>query len=729
MLLKRFLILVKHEFTRFRGRSRLALLFVLLIPLLYGGIYLHANWDLYGHIKDIKVAVVNHDKPATFGDKRISGGKDFVNALKERPQFDWQFLGEDDQKALDGLRDGDYYMIITIPEDFSENLVSAGDFTPKRAGLELRRDDANGFIVGTLTGKADDALGKTLDATVSETYFQALFVNVDKMRQGLVAAADGAKKLDTNLAKAADGVHQLDTAVTAAVDDNRGVQKSVDAASRGITQVEKGGDRIADGVGTAGKGAEALTGAARGAVADVRRVNDAARPLVDFAEKDIPKVLAKSKDLVDVTGTLTGPSDGSVLTVRRQVDVGRDSVRRLGASHPELADDPDYVALTRSMDGALESTTEVESNLGVVARLSGGINADLDPARLQAAGNAVKSAVATADNRAAQIDSGLAQVENGLGQAQGGVADLRAGARQLGSAGRGMTDKATKALSGLVELSNALGRLDTAMPQLSSGAHDLAGGLAKGVAQVPALSEDQRANLSSVMAQPVDIHQTVDHDAKFYGRGLAPMFFSIALWIACVSTFLVLRTISGRALLGRAGAARRALLGFGAPALVGTAGALLMGAGVWLFLGLDPVHPVKFWLLLVVASLAFMALAYWIRLVLGSPQTAVFLVLLILQLPACGGVFPTTMLNPFYQALSVVSPMKYSVDAFRVAISGGQDSHYWVALGVLGAILAVSLGIIGFLVHRKQRFGMRDLHPPMVTSTSTADYAFSVHPR
>lgn len=729
MLLKRFLILVRHEFTRFRGRSRLALIFVLLIPLLYGGIYLHANWDLYGHIEDIKVAVVNHDRDATFGDKKVTGGKDFVQALKDRPTFDWQFLGEDDERALDGLRSGEYYMVITIPEDFSANLVSAGDLTPKRAGLELRRDDANGFIIGTLTGKADDALGKTLDSTVSETYFEALFLNVDKMREGLVSAADGAKKLDVNLAKAKDGVHQIDTSVKAAVSDNKGVQSSVAEAERGLADVQKGSDRIAAGVGTAGKGAEALTGAARGAIADVRRVNEAAVPLVDFAERDIPALLKQSKDLVSVTGSITGPGDGSILTVRRQLDTSRDAMRSLLAAHPELADDADFVALTRSLEGAATSTTTVESNLGVVARLSGGINAQLDPKGLQAAGAAVRSAVNAADQRAGQLDSGLAQVQTGLSQSQDGIADLRAGGRELAAAGRGMTDKATNALSGLVELSDALGRLDTAMPQLSRGAHELSNGLAKGVAQVPELSDEQRADLSSVMAQPVDIHQRVDHDAKYYGRGLAPMFFSIALWIACVSTFLVLRTISGRAITGRAGPWRRALLGFGPPGLVGTLGALLMGGGVWLFLGLDPVHPWKFALLLVVAALAFMALGYWVRLILGSPQTAVFLVLLILQLPACGGIFPVTMLNDFYQALSVVSPMKYSVDAFRVAISGGQASHYWAALGVLAGILAVSLAIIVTLVHRKQRFGMRDLHPPMVTSTSTADYAFSVHPR
>ena len=219
------------------------------------------------------------------------------------------------------------------------------------------------------------------------------------------------------------------------------------------------------------------------------------------------------------------------------------------------------------------------------------------------------------------------------------------------------------------------------------------------------------------------------HDAKYYGRGLAPMFFSIALWMATVSMFLVIRTISGRALTGRASFLRTTLFGCGPVAVVAVASAMILGFGVWVLLGLDPVHPWLYLLLLVVASLCFTSLAYALRVLLGSPQTAVFLVALIVQLPACGGTFPVSMLNAFYQGLAVISPMRYSVDAFRVAISGGNPAVYWGSVGVLAGILACATVAIGWLIRRRMIFEMRDIHPPMVTSTSTADYAFSVRPR
>ena len=246
---------------------------------------------------------------------------------------------------------------------------------------------------------------------------------------------------------------------------------------------------------------------------------------------------------------------------------------------------------------------------------------------------------------------------------------------------------------------------------------------------MPSLSPTQTETMSKVMSTPVDVEQTVDHPAKYYGRGLAPMFFSIAMWISAISTFLVLRTISGRAQAGRASSVRLLMMGFGPAATVCLVGALIMIFGVWLVLGLDPVHPWLLLLFVTVTSLAWMAMAHVLRLIMGSPQTAVFLILLVLQLPTCGGTFPVTMLPTFYEHLAVFMPMKYSVDAFRYLISDGPLHYFVTGITVQAVLLGISLFCIAWLGHRHKRFRMRDLHPPMVTSTSSGDYAFSVHPR
>jgi len=620
-MLTRFIRLVQFEFRRFKGRSKLGLIFILIIPLLYGGIYLHANWDLYSNTNKVKIAVVNHDKPATFGGRTVNGGQEFQNSLKKNPRFDWQFLGTDENKAYQGLRDAEYFMIIEVPEDFSTNIVSAGDFRPARATLQLHRDDANGFIIGLLTSQVQTALEQALDQSVSETYFNALFVNLGVIKQSLSKASDGSAQIDNGLKTLDAGVTEMNNKVlgaTKAVGDSTTTVNQVNSA---LANADSAAAKTSSAVTQTRVGAQAITGAAQNVMADSQAVNSAMVPLINNVTKNLPTLQKQARNLVSVTGTLQNPNGDSVIKIHNK---------------------------------AVNDATD---------------------------------------------------------------------------AGRSFTAKAPQIVSGVMQLSNGLGQLKTGSDNLSKGATQLHRGLDSGAKQIPGLSDDKRSNLANIMSSPVDIEQTILHSAKYYGRGLAPMFFSIAMWIACISTFLVVRTFSGRAMTGRANSLSIALVGFGPLAVIALAGAYIMAFGVWLILGLDPVHPWYFIGFVTLASLSWMMLAFWMRLIFGSPQTAIFLILLVLQLPTCGGTFPVTMLPPVYQKLAVVMPMKYSVDAFRVLISGGPMSTLALGFAVEGGILVISMIITLVLVHRHKLFRMRDLHPPMITSTSTADFAFSVRPR
>ena len=77
--------LAPFELRRFRGPlPKIALVFVLIIPLLYGAIYLTANWDPYGKLKNLPVALVNHDRPTSVGKQTVSAGADFVRDLQNQ---------------------------------------------------------------------------------------------------------------------------------------------------------------------------------------------------------------------------------------------------------------------------------------------------------------------------------------------------------------------------------------------------------------------------------------------------------------------------------------------------------------------------------------------------------------------------------------------------------------------------------------------------------------------
>src|ERR1700743_3303879 len=110
--------LARLEFARFRTPlQRLALLFVVLVPLLYGGLYLWSNWDPYGKLDQIPVAVVNDDQPVTVSGQRVAAGEEFVAELRRDRIFDWHFVS--DAEAARGVADTRYYFTISVPKDFS----------------------------------------------------------------------------------------------------------------------------------------------------------------------------------------------------------------------------------------------------------------------------------------------------------------------------------------------------------------------------------------------------------------------------------------------------------------------------------------------------------------------------------------------------------------------------------------------------------------------------------
>ena len=99
--------------------SYVVLAVVLLIPFMYSFFYLKAYWDPYGHMDDIPVAIVNEDKMVDGQNK----GKDLVDSLKKKNTLDISVVNKN--KADSGLKNKDYYAVITIPSDFTSEFLSA----------------------------------------------------------------------------------------------------------------------------------------------------------------------------------------------------------------------------------------------------------------------------------------------------------------------------------------------------------------------------------------------------------------------------------------------------------------------------------------------------------------------------------------------------------------------------------------------------------------------------
>ena len=606
------------EFRRFRGHPIrvAALAAVILIPLVYGGLYLWFAWDPYGRTGDLPVAVVNADKGATYEDggeeTEVNGGDQLVGQLKSTDLFDWQFT--DAETARAGLENGDYYFVITIPEDFSADLASLAGEKPERAEVEFDLNDANGYIASIMAETVELQLQQQINTAVYVTFAETIFGDLAELGQGLTEAADGAGDLADGIGQARSGAEDLES---------------------GLADLHSGAQEVADGAGQVSDG--------------VDQVVDVAQPVVDG--------LADNWDQIR-----SGAEAAAGLVDRAAAD--------LDTAYGELCDeDPD----SRECTLLKEVIDEAEQ-----------IDADV-----QSADDAVQSVTSSS-----------------LRDASDDLAALRTGASEVADGAGRLVDGAAEAQSGAGDLADGLG-------QLEDGAAELSSSLSQAAEQVPSGDPASDADNADVYGSPVGIAEDNLNPAGTYGRGLAPFFIAVALWVFGLIAYLVLRPANPRAVAGMLRSPLVAVGGWMPGAILGVLSALVLYAVLDIGLGLDPLHTAGTIGFCLLTILAFSAMTHLLKLAFGAAGSLLIVVLLMLQLTSAGGLYPTETTPGFFQALHPLLPMTYVVDGLRVTVSGGQSGHLVRALLVLACWLVASLVISTLVVASRRKWNPDRLNEPL----------------
>lgn len=242
---------MKNELKRiFKSKLLTAtLVAVVILPLIYGILYLWAFWDPYGKMENLPVAIVNEDKCAYKSDKndkeQYCFGQKLVDKLKEERDMNWQFVNN--KTAEKGLENKTYYTMATIPKDFSENILSVDTDNPQQAQIEFKSRQASSFMASKFTESAFEKIKAALNEKISKEYFDNIFSETRDSVKDLKKAADGASDLADGLLEAKDGSSDL--------------YDGIDKANSGAYDLKNGLNRLHDGSKTLVTGASnALSG-------------------------------------------------------------------------------------------------------------------------------------------------------------------------------------------------------------------------------------------------------------------------------------------------------------------------------------------------------------------------------------------------------------------------------------------------------------------------------------
>lgn len=109
--------LARSELKRMTGGllPKLTILALAMVPLLYGAVYLYANWDPYGKLNQIDAALVVQDSGATSADgTRLEAGRKVAESLVDAHNFNWQTVSSAEE-ADQGVSSGKYAFALKIP--------------------------------------------------------------------------------------------------------------------------------------------------------------------------------------------------------------------------------------------------------------------------------------------------------------------------------------------------------------------------------------------------------------------------------------------------------------------------------------------------------------------------------------------------------------------------------------------------------------------------------------
>ncbi|MEU7703216.1 YhgE/Pip domain-containing protein [Streptomyces sp. NPDC015492] len=687
------------ELKRFgRGKlPRAALVAILLLPLLYGALYLYSFWDPYGRLDKIPVALVNEDRGATADGKRINAGDDITRGLLDSSTFAWHRVS--DAEARKGVEDGTYYLSLTMPGDFSSRIASSSGDSPETGALRVRTNDANNYIVGQISRTVFSEVRTAASTKSSRTFLDKIFISFSDIHDATAKAAKGAGDLKQGVDKAKKGSKDLANGLKDAKDGSGDLAAGMKKLDKGAKDLESGSRKVA-------AGTQSLADKVNGTADKVRPyLANNGRSIRDTARLVSDSATAVRHNLDDLVKRAP--------VIRSAAHLADDELAK--AHQAECVAKPEAAAAFPTVCAKLKEASVTAGDVATIAddvhELTKGSTGDLKTldARLAKLTRQADELAA----RAPHLDQDVSDAIRKINELNTGAKKVAAGAEKLHTGITGAKAGSVSLDTGVGKLKKGAGALDGGLFKLADGSGTLASGLKDGVDRIPDYDARDRDRRTEVMADPVQLASQSLHKAPNYGTGFAPYFIPLSLWVGAMVAYMIIQPLNRRALAAGGSAWRIALAGWLPVAAIGVLQvAALMSVLHW-GLGLQMARAAGTVGFLALVTCCFSAIIQWLNARFGAAGRILVLAVLMLQLTSAGGTYPVQTSPGFFNAVHPFLPMTYVVEALRRLITGGGIGPVWQACAVLTAFTLGALALTAVSARRKQVWTLDRLHPEL----------------
>lgn len=722
---------------------------LVIIPSLYAWFNIAGAWNVYNNTGSLKVAVANLDEGyrSDIVPTRIDVGEKLVSALRSNDQLGWTFTSRHD--AVEGVRSGEYYAAIVIPQSFSRDMMTL--FSPQihHAKITYYTNAKQNPMAPIITGKGATTVRDQINQTFTKT-MTSVALDVASAMSSALRTDEARTSLDSfvkNVDAAASQARSLSGMIGAYSAVLSSAGDVVDAASAMLPHGGGAGDGAGDNSGS-GTG---LQDAARSAIDSASREAKAARNSARDASSAVKSALKQSDDafanaqkavtsLLDTVSTSSRTSASELSSLAERTDALAQSYASLSGKLTDLASQlhsragqlrdqanssssqPVSSALTRAADRLDSTADRISSQAQALTRVHDSLSSG--SAALKKAAESVtgrtdnlekqkheaKQALASARR---EITSAQNQASSQLTSATSSLAQIVSDASSTGLTLTGLMDQALNnagqasekmngslatTLDNLTDTQKRLGKLADELSSFSQRAREaLNSGATDALKQ---LSSEEPETLAGLVSQPVGVERHAVFEVKTFGSQMTPLYGILAVWVGAT---LMSASTSGVVSERKKRGLRRLTKNqefwgrYLSIVFMTELQALCLSLGCLFFLKVQYARMDLFILTFQIAAFVFSFFIYCMGAAFGVVGKAICVIVMIIQVSGSSGQYPTQLMPAFFGQVRPWLPATYAMDALRAAIAGVYNNDWLWNIGMLCLFLIPS-ALLGLVV-------------------------------
>ena len=667
---------------------------VVLIPLIYSFFYLKSYWNPYGNLSDMQIAVVNLDR----GKDDKNQGKEFVQSLKDSDTFKICEVSKDE--AQEGMKKGNYYATIEIPENFTECLESASTEEKQIAQVTYSPNQATNYLATQIVNSAVKTIELNLQSKIDKEIIANLASKLNEVPDSLQEISNGADTILNGTESLNDGIKQISDGTNTLSNSYKEFDEGVNSAYTGSKSLNSGISQVSDGVETLKNGGKSLDSA-------IDQINQGADQLSSQGAEGITELSTGVTDLNTGAKTLNDGVAEYVTGVNNLSENTEAFLNKLIKTADALGDncDPTLKAFATQAQGFFAKDPKTNMN-GFESVAVGGKKVTVGSNSLYAGTQKLAKGtekLGTLTNGIQSLKTALTQVKQGTTSLNNGIATLQNGTTQLSKGSKSLETGLEKLSSSSSTVDNALETLNEGSKTAYNGSNQLVEGVQTFKTSIDEGLQDTKEQLKSLNGieefgeNPVEFKTEEYGKVDSYGIAFTPLFLCIGLWVGALMAYVVLYYDHDERFgifgMNAKNKILQNLIYLGLGAVEGLLTGWLLKAG----LGFEVQNMALYYGSSILIGITFMSIIQFLIRNFGDIGKFLALIILVLQLAAAGGTFPIETIDKAFQAVSPYLPMTYSIKLLREVLVPTASNFKGTYIGILVGIIAVTM-LITFVV-------------------------------